>query len=56
VEKAYDLKNWQPSAQLFIVESDHVFGRKHPWISEQLPPAMKTVMQESIRFLKSATS
>ncbi len=55
VEKAYDLKNWQPSAQLFIVESDHVFGRKHPWISEQLSPAMNSVVQASIRFLKSAT-
>ena len=55
VEKAYDLKNWQPSAQLFTVDSDHVFGRKHPWISEQLPPAMNSVVQSSIRFLKSAT-
>ena len=55
VEKAYDLKNWQPSAQLFTVDSDHVFGRKHPWISEQLPPAMNSVVQASIQFLKSAT-
>ena len=54
-EKAYDLKNWQPSAQLFTVDSDHVFGRKHPWISEQLPPAMNSVVQASIQFLKSAT-
>ena len=55
VEKAYDLKNWQPSAQLFTVDSDHVFGRKHPWIVEQLPPAMNSVVQASIQFLKSAT-
>ena len=52
VEKAYELRSWQPSAQLFTVESDHVFGRKHPWISEDLPAAMETVVDMSLQFLK----
>lgn len=52
VEKGYELKRWQPLAKLFIVESDHVFGRKHPWISNDLPPAMEAVVKASIQFLK----
>ena len=52
VEKAYELKGWQPSAQLFTVESDHVFGRKHPWTENDLPPAMEAVVHASLQFLK----
>ena len=51
VEKAHDLHSWQPSSKLFIVESDHVFGRTHPWDSDTLPEAMQAVVEESIRFL-----
>jgi uncharacterized protein len=51
VEKAYELKQWQPSALLFTIDSDHVFGRKHPWTENTLPAAMETVVEESIRFL-----
>ena len=29
---AYQLKKWQPAAELLMVDSDHVFGRKHPWL------------------------
>ena len=52
IEAAFQLKEWQPNAQLFTVESDHVFGRKHPWASSELPPPMKAVVETSIRFLK----
>ena len=52
VEKARLLKSWQPKAELFIVESDHVFGRKHPWVSEELPAAMEEVLVECVRWLK----
>ena len=51
IEKAHDLHNWQPSSTLFTVASDHVFGRAHPWDSEELPEAMQTVMDETIRFI-----
>lgn len=53
VEKAYELKNWQPKAQLFTVDSDHVFGRMHPWASTQLPAALEAVVDASLRFLIS---
>ena len=51
VEKAIDLKSWQPDAQLFTVESDHVFGRKHPWAENELPVAMDAVIKATIQFL-----
>lgn len=52
IDKAYLLKKWQPRAELFIVESDHVFGRKHPWPGNDLPPAMESVVNASLDFLK----
>ncbi|RYZ18278.1 MAG: alpha/beta fold hydrolase, partial [Sphingobacteriales bacterium] len=53
IEKAYELKDHQPSADLFTVNSDHVFGRKHPWTSDELPEAMQLVLDKTIQFLKT---
>lgn len=47
---AQRLKVCQPSAELFIVESDHVFGRKHPWLSSELPDAMQAVLNKTMEF------
>ena len=52
IEKAEDLHRWQPSSILFTVVSDHVFGRTHPWNSEELPEAMQTVVKETILFIR----
>jgi uncharacterized protein len=52
VEKAHQLKEWQPAAELFTVESNHVFDRIHPWEKEYLPEAMDIVLQKTISFLK----
>jgi len=52
VEKALQLKEWQPAAALFIVESNHVFERQHPWIMTYLPAAMEEVLLKTIEFLK----
>lgn len=51
-EKAKLLKARQPNAELFSVESDHVFGRKHPWLSEELPEAMQMVIDKTIEFFR----
>ncbi len=51
VEKAHTLKGWQPSAQLFITNGDHVFGRKHPWTENKLPVNMQRVVDASLQFL-----
>ena len=53
IERAYDLLKWQPAAALFTVESDHVFGRTHPWPGKELPIDMDTVVKKSIDFLKA---
>ncbi len=53
IEKAYQLLKWQPAAQLFTVESDHVFGRTHPWVGNELPKAMHAVVEKSLSFLLS---
>ena len=54
VEKAYELKELQPAAEIFTVDSDHVFGRKHPWTETALPPAMQAVLDKTLQFLKQA--
>lgn len=51
LENAFKLKTWQPSAQLFTVQSDHVFERSHPWTSSDLPSAMENVMDKCLQFL-----
>lgn len=56
VERAYELKEWQPAAELYIVESNHVFDRKHPWIMNYLPEAMENIVLKTINFLKESLS
>jgi dienelactone hydrolase len=52
VEKAYLLKQAKQDATLFLVESDHVFGRKHPWTENNLPQPMQEVVDKTIDFFK----
>lgn len=52
-ENAKKLKSWKQNAQLFSVNSDHVFGRKHPNTDNNIPVPMKEVILESIKFLNS---
>ncbi|MFC4263060.1 alpha/beta hydrolase [Ferruginibacter yonginensis] len=51
ISNAYTLQQCQPTAALCIVESDHVFGRKHPWLGTEMPAPMKVIVQASIQFL-----
>jgi uncharacterized protein len=53
VEKAYLLKQAKQDAELFLVESDHVFGRKHPWTDDHLPEAMQKVVGKTIGFFST---
>ncbi len=53
VKSAYDLKEWQPEARVFIVENTgHTFDRVHPWEKEELPEASLKIVDRSIEFLK----
>ncbi len=51
IENAYALSAAQPAATFFTVQSDHVFGRKHPWTEENLPVPMQAVLEKTIAFL-----
>ncbi len=51
VSAAHHLKEWCPSAELLIVPgANHVFNGSHPYQKPELPNAMKTVVNETIRF------
>lgn len=52
VEKAFQLKEWQPAAELFTIDTNHVFDRVHPWTKPYLPEAMDIVLQKTISFLQ----
>jgi uncharacterized protein len=53
LNKAALLKEWQPAAALFTVESDHVFGRSQPWPHAHIPPATEALVKAGIDFLKT---
>lgn len=53
VSNANLLHQAMPTSELFIVETDHVFGRKHPWHESYLPKAMQEVVDKTIQFFKS---
>ncbi|MBA2745995.1 MAG: alpha/beta hydrolase, partial [Flavisolibacter sp.] len=52
VDAAYAIHKHAANSELFILETDHVFNRKHPWMEDHLPEAMEQVVQRSIAFLK----
>lgn len=52
VDAAHQLKEANPSAELFELETNHVFDRQHPWIMTYLPEAMEIVVGKTIAFLK----
>lgn len=52
VDKAHALHSWNAGSALFIVTSDHVFGRRHPWPESFLPDAMQAVVDKTITLLK----
>lgn len=53
VEKAHLLKAATKNAELFLVESDHVFGRRHPWPHHHLPKPMQQVVDKTILFFQN---
>lgn len=54
VASAHLLKSWSPDAQLFLVDADHVFGRKHPWLQDDLPAAMEAVLVRTLDFFRES--
>nr|MBA2329277.1 alpha/beta hydrolase [Flavisolibacter sp.] len=54
VEQAHLLKEAALHADLFLVESDHVFDRKHPWEDENLPFAMQQIVEKTIHLFQKS--
>jgi fermentation-respiration switch protein FrsA (DUF1100 family) len=54
VAQAYRIKEAVANAELFLVESDHVFGRRHPWNSNDLPQPMHRDVDKTIQFFQTA--
>lgn len=52
VSNAYAIKEAGANVELFLVESDHVFGRKHPWAGSDLPQPMQLVVEKTIAFFR----
>ncbi|PSK94893.1 alpha/beta hydrolase family protein [Taibaiella chishuiensis] len=52
VSSAYAIHEAQPDSELYLLPSDHVFGRRHPWTEPVLPPAMQQVLDKAIVFFR----
>lgn len=52
IESAHALHKANRGSELFLINSDHVFGRKHPWTVMVLPVAMQEVVDKNIDFFK----
>ena len=51
---AENLCQWQPKAKKLLLETDHVFGRRHPWPSKHLPEATRELVEAGFEFIKEA--
>jgi pimeloyl-ACP methyl ester carboxylesterase len=56
VSCALEMKDWNKKADLFLVENGtHVFGAKHPWKENKLPPDFEVVVNETLKFFRTET-
>ncbi len=53
IENAQLIQSWHPNAELFTLETDHVFGTKQPWESATMSEDLAIVTQKCISFLNS---
>jgi dienelactone hydrolase len=54
VKKARLLASWNPEAETFFPDTDHVFGRRHPWTEIYFPEATNAVVARTIEFFRRA--
>jgi uncharacterized protein len=54
VSCALEMKDWNEKADLFLIENGtHVFGAKHPWKEDKLPPDFDVVVNETLKFFRT---
>ncbi len=44
------LHAWNPGSELFTLDTDHVFGRRHPWTEHALPAPTLELLQHTFDF------
>lgn len=53
--EAENLHTWNSKSELVKIEnSNHVFDASHPWLEQEMPSALKKVVDNSIGFIKSS--
>jgi uncharacterized protein len=53
LQRAYQLKEWQPAAELVILPSvTHNFGGGHPWQPTELPTEARQAAEVTVEFLR----
>jgi fermentation-respiration switch protein FrsA (DUF1100 family) len=52
VTVAHELFQVSRNARLFLIPSDHVFGRRHPWKENFLPPDTQEIVSHTIVFFR----
>ncbi len=52
VETASRLASLNEGATTFVLDTDHVFGRKHPWKVDYLPEATMQIVDKTIEFFR----
>lgn len=53
VEAAQQLKEWQPNAELMLIEgAAHTFGAKHPFTEENLPDPLQHLCNHTLAFFQ----
>ncbi len=53
INNAELIHSWNPSAQLFTLETDHVFNTKQPWGKDEMSEALRLVTDKCIDFLNT---
>ncbi|MFV0540397.1 MAG: alpha/beta hydrolase family protein [Aestuariibaculum sp.] len=52
--EAQHLHKWNTNSQLEIInDADHVFGVRHPWNRDEIPPQLTEVITKTIAFIKN---
>ncbi|WMI66778.1 alpha/beta fold hydrolase [Aestuariibaculum sp. YM273] len=52
IKESKHIHSWNTNSKFVTIENaNHVFGAKHPWKHNELPPQLNTVIQEILNFL-----
>jgi len=51
MESAEDILSWNPKAEKYFLDTDHVFRCKHPWTEEKMSPDLAKITTKIISFL-----